>query len=557
MAAVMLAALPGAATGRAAARESYQTAPLVDALRSGSQAVPPRGAAAARATTARPKLQAPRPLPPQVNRARAAAVQGPPSAAQLGALAQRDPGAAAPRAAGSPGGAKRLAARNPARAAAAPAGIPFPNPPIIDGAIEGIDQSNCDCTPADATLAVGPANVVQAVNTSLQILDKAGDPLSDWIPLWDWFAPVYSNDFAVFSAPRALYDQFSRRFVLVALATDFDAGESVVLVSVSPLNTALGTWRLFVIDASLNGTVLTNNFINGPGLGVDTRALYISGNMFDFDSLLFRYAKVIILDKARLYGGTLKGASVWDLIDASGERAFGIQPAHALTSASVGFMVNTRYPGPDVVAGMTIWAVSNPTTRPRLAARFVRTGAYATPSFGAQPFDVDDTLLDMGDGRLYNAVYRSGFIYTAHATGIDWGDGLVVSAVQYFQLSPNRSRPVRELYYGGPDFWYGWPAIMADGRNNLGIVFNRSGFDEYASLLFTGRRPGDPGSLLRGSVPVVDGFGQLLTGDAGVAFLGNYNGIALDPAAVNTFWMTGMFAVDIDFWSTAIATGGF
>jgi hypothetical protein len=324
-----------------------------------------------------------------------------------------------------------------------------------------------------------------------------------------------------------------------------------VLISVSPVGTAVGSWRILPpVDARLDGTVLTNNFIDSAGLGVDSRALYVTGNMFGLDDFTFRYAKVIILDKARLYAGQIRGTTLWDLTDAFGEQAFGLQPAHVFGAATVGYLASTRLPGPDTVQGFTFWNVVNPTGRVSLTRRGVRTLPYATPLPGLQPADVDDTEVDTGDGRIYNLVFRNGFLYAAHTTAVDWGDRFSVAGVHYLEIVAAAARPVRELVYGGPGFDYSWPAIMPDAFGNLALVFNRSGANEYVSLRLASRRAGDRGSLLRASDLIAAGDGQLLSGDPGLAFLGNYNGIALDPLSQRAWWAFGMYAAAEDFWST-------
>jgi hypothetical protein len=518
---------------RAASTPAYELAPLGSAgaparrlvarMDGPSSVRPPPPAAGGRAPAARPRLMA-----PTVSRAVLAGARAVPYAAGLGIAAQRDPGDVRPGPA--------------AQATAAGLGRSF----------ESIDENNCDCAPADSTVAAGSGQVVTAVNTAWVAFDKGGNQLTAVMQLADWFSPIFADPQAVYSSPRVLYDQFSRRFVLIALATDFQANDSRVLISVSPVGTVLGNWFLMKLDPRVTGNLATATFIDFAGLGVDSRAVYVTGNMFDFGSQLFRTAKVFILDKAQLYRGGVRGSVVWDLIDASGERVFSIQPAHVYGSTSAGFLVNARVPGRDTVRGMTIWAVSNPTTRPRLQKQFVPTGAYSAPPPGQQPPDVDNTLLDMGDGRLYNAVYRNGSIFTAHATAVDWGDRVPVAALHYLEIRISNGRPAKELYFGGPGKAYGWPAIMPDTFGNLAIVFNRSGSTEYASLRFATRRAFDPGSQLRGSESLAAGSGQLLLGDPGLALLGNYNGIAVDGDTQRSIWLYGMYAAGQDFWSTRV-----
>ena len=71
------------------------------------------------------------------------------------------------------------------------------------------------------------------------------------------------------------------------------------------------------------------------------------------------------------------------------------------------------------------------------------------------------------------------------------------------------------------------------------------------------RRASDRGPFLRASEELARGRGQLLSGEPGLAFLGNYNGIALEPVSQRTWWTFGMYAADEDFWSTRAGEFGF
>lgn len=543
--ALTAAALVAPAARAVAPQADYQVATLSGGLRSAKQRLPRRGGgfsgpgrAVGRRLERRPPIEraALASGPQRLDAVRGAA----PSARQLGASAQRDIGSG-----------KRGRGLN--------ASGPQPAAPVLGFAWDGLDQSNCpECSPADASMAVGPDEVVTAVNTVWAAYERDGTPVVPEMQFADFFLDVYDDPEAVFYSPKVLFDQFHGRFVLIVLATDFGFQDSRVLVAVSAPGTATGVWDLHSIDATLNGgTIRTTNYIFNPGLGVDSRAIYLTGDMFSFGSDSFRYAKLIVLDKAQLYGGTLRGAVIWDIIDAFHERAVGIQPAHHFGPHSAGYLAAVRFPAGDVVRGMTVWQVSGRLNRPKLYRRLASTDFFAEPPPALQPPDIDNTRLDTGDGRLQNLVFRGGILTAAHATGIDWGDFQVVSAIHYVQISTSRWRRVSELYYGAEEVDYSYPAIMSNAFGDLALLFNSSSQDEYASLRFTGRHAFDAGSFLHPSEEVAAGAGQLLEGDGQIAYLGVYNGAAVDPSDPSIIWLFGSYARAEDFWGTAAAEVGF
>ncbi len=78
------------------------------------------------------------------------------------------------------------------------------------------------------------------------------------------------------------------------------------LLATSWTSDPLGTWCVFALDATVDGSTPTAHWADFPGLAVDDQAVYITSNQFSFptSSGTFQYSKLRILNKAQLYNNT-------------------------------------------------------------------------------------------------------------------------------------------------------------------------------------------------------------------------------------------------------------
>ena len=106
---------------------------------------------------------------------------------------------------------------------------PMAPPPITVGNFEGIPQTNS--IPPDPHVAVGPNHIIQTVNTSFRITDKAGVTLKT-IAADAWSTSAFVGNPGAFD-PKIHYDPFANRWIMVWLLQSDAAQTGAVLVSVS------------------------------------------------------------------------------------------------------------------------------------------------------------------------------------------------------------------------------------------------------------------------------------------------------------------------------------
>jgi hypothetical protein len=187
--------------------------------------------------------------------------------------------------------------------------------------------------------------------------------------------------------PQLLYDQYQRRWIFMCDARRGTDRRSWYLLSVSKTSNPQGEWAFWAMDMQQTGGGRVDLWADFPRLGVDADAVYLTANMYTFRTYIFKFGKIRVLKKNELY-------------------SFG-----RLTTSPRGYLVNTRN---DAGNKITVWAV-NTTAQPTLTRIPVSVSSYQTPPQAQQKGGgaVINTATE-GTGAL-SAVFRGGFLYTAHA----------------------------------------------------------------------------------------------------------------------------------------------
>jgi hypothetical protein len=403
--------------------------------------------------------------------------------------------------------------------------------------------------PPDCTMAVGPNHVLVSVNSSAAVYAKSGGAPALSRTLSAWFAGVIA-DAKIFD-PKALYDQHAGRWVLVALALGPESQGSYFLISISQTSDPLGAWWNYKLDASRDGQTPTNNWADYPSVGVDSQALYLTANMFQFNGN-FAYAKVRVVPKTAPYaGGVATYSDIVRLQNADGSFAFTVQPCHTYGASTVEYLVNSVYPSQAGTQNtLTLWSLTNPLASPALARRSVTTSPFSLPP------DADQrgggTPLDTGDVRVLNAINRGGSIWCVLTTVHDYGAGNV-AAVHWFEINATSGGLTQQGIYGSRATHTFYPAVMPDSNGNVFVVFSRASKQSYGALRYTGRRAADPLGTLRASAAIRAGVANYTGLDSfGRNRWGDYAGIGADPADPLKVWGYGMYAAGANQWGTEV-----
>ena len=413
--------------------------------------------------------------------------------------------------------------------------------------------------PPDCTLAVGPQDVLVAVNVDLAGYRKDGSLRFRWPSMTALFSPVLPAGAGLFD-PKLAYDHYAQRWIAVVAARRGTPAGSWLMLAVSQGSDPAAGWWVWALDASVDGSNASNNWADYPMLGFDTQAIYITTNQFQFGGG-FAYSKMRILNKAEAYSGSaLRWWDFWNLRNPDDSMAFTVQSAMHFRGTGgnpPAYFCNALWPSGST---LTLWQLNDPLAMwrgaaPALTRASVPCRGYDLPPDAEQPDTA--TRLETNDSRLLCGVFQfvGGVqrLWTAHTTKVTWsGENVARSGVQWYEIDVVSRTVVQQGVFGATGFYYFFPVVQTDISRNAHLCFSRSSAQEYGSLRQTGRRVGDAANTLQNSALVKAGE-SAYTG----ARWGDYFGHARDGADANRVWLYGQFADALNTWGTWVCSTRF
>ena len=340
--------------------------------------------------------------------------------------------------------------------------------------------------PPDQALCVSPNFVLENVNSVLQVYSPTGHPLLHGQPGAPKAGPVGvsvnqfygldssfirpSGPFGPFvSDPQCVYDPQSQRWFVITLELGIDpataafTGPSNLLVAASTSSDPLGTWNVWSIDTTNNGTngtpdhACSSGFCFGdyPQIGLDANGLYITTNEFDnLGDGEFHGTQLYAISKDDLAAGRTTPTSVYLQNVASTtahDLAYTLQPANALPRDWDTQANGTMYFGMSLAAyqnnahQVVLFSLSHTgslngaSPQLSLSEGAVDTESYTAPRQVLQkpgptplltcindpacigttyPFQNGPVPLDSGSGKIYGAWLRDGVVYLSTGTAM-------------------------------------------------------------------------------------------------------------------------------------------
>lgn len=389
--------------------------------------------------------------------------------------------------------------------------------------------------PADPDIAVGPSHIVEVVNSSIAIFDKAGV---------NTFTQTFATMFAGLAQtgnifdPKVIYDRYNNRFVLVVIEKQTSPKISKILVAISDDADPNGVWHRYRFESAV--TVATEEcWLDYPGFGYNQDGYVFSGNLFTFVGNQWKSASTIVVPSAALLTGSPASATTF-----TDNQIYTIQYSKMQGGASsqvygIGSYNNSTFK-------MTV--VTGITTTPTLTTRLIGVGAWVDPPPTAA--STNGQTMDGGDGRLYSALWNGGKLVTSHAVNVNGRVG-----VRWYEIDTNGwptsgTNPTLaqsgNLAEEGKDFTYG--TILRNTAGSIGVVFSHHSTTNTASMMVAGRIFTDPLGTMGTPVTLATSLGTNYT----FGRWGDYLGIDSDPTADETFWAVGMTVGSDNQWKTHI-----
>jgi hypothetical protein len=422
----------------------------------------------------------------------------------------------------------------------------------VAGAYPGI--SSTGWIPPDDNLAVSPTLVVEAVNETLGFFNKDGTSASTGgqhtLALTTLFPGA--ADSSVFD-PRITFDPANGgHFLLVAAEQSASADAAYVDIAASTDSSpgaTVSSWYTYRVN------VLTNQggsdyWLDSPGLGFDSAALYVTGNLFSFSSTSFGGDELLTFDKNAMETGALAGSGSGtpalltpansELISDGGS----IQPAITIGPARAEYMIED-WDSTDV----RVHAVTNPLASGGLSRT---TALVSVPTYGLHVPDApqlgSSSLIATNDTRILNVVAANGSLWAAHTFENQTG-GEDKATARWYQITPGSwpaSGSPSLVRSGnidpGPGISTFIPSIAVDAAGDVAVGYAESSATMYPSAyVATIPEDGSAGTttLLRaGQTP--DNTGRW----------GTCSGTVVDPSSNDLFWAVGESTLSGGGWGT-------
>lgn len=431
--------------------------------------------------------------------------------------------------------------------------------PPLGTTIEGPNFDLPAQFPPDANAAVGPSHVVEVINSNIEWVAKTGGPVSNQTlqNLFSTTAPIQQPGVVPFD-PRVLYDQYSGRFVVTALAGKESTASpgSAILIAASNSADPNAGWTTGFIPTGLmiNGSQTWADF---DGLGLDQQAIYITANMLGTINEAFFGTRLWIVNKSVLYSSGTVQANVFDPASLTGTAGRTLQPAHMYGAEPAGagtFLA--QYSGfvNNGTAYVNVIRVDNPLGNPSFVQHLVPAGVI--DNVGAifpdapQPGTSTGIETNGDEGReALNAVWRNNSLYFASQLIPLGGPDAGHVTAHWFNVNTSTFTMNDQGNVSGgaisPGAFTYYPTVAVDAQGDLGISFAASSSTLFASAYYTGRLASDPPGTVDAPAPLATGedfYVRNAPTDSRNRW-GDYGGIAIDPTDDATFWAFNQYAL--------------
>lgn len=391
-----------------------------------------------------------------------------------------------------------------------------------------LGDAGANAIPPDTCGAVGIDHFVACVNSNISIYVKSTGNRVLNSSLGSFFGVGVGD-------PRVTFDPDSQRFIV--LATTFSTTGNSIRVAVSRTSDPTGNWFKFGFSPSQGSDA--GRWPDYPTLGVDARGIYTASYMVGSPARMTIHA----LDKAPLVAAAPSVGTISAFRNLSYERA--IQPCVQWDDPGVCYFVST--PGGSPTSNLIIRRINGPLTNPTLTTQgSISTGINynvppSAPAMGAS------NNLDSLDGRLMNAVFRNGSIWTAH--GVRSNDNRCVS--RWYELNPANMTVVQRSTVNDADIDYLMPSIAVNSAGDALIGFTATSASMFASCWVAGRKAGDPLNEMSLPFAYKPGTTGYNLGGGNPQRWGDYSQTSADPVD-DSLWTIQEFA-GANEWRTRIA----
>src|SRR3989441_1795221 len=392
-------------------------------------------------------------------------------------------------------------------------------------------------TPPDVQIAAGPNYIVEMANIFYGVWTKQGAlvKVSGLASLWG-SGSDYIGD------PKILYDSQSGRW----FASLLDVSQGSVRVGASASDDPTGSWHTYSFKTS-------GYCPDQPILGVNDDKVMVSANDFLPGSKgcsgTFVGLQYWIFNKSQM----LTGASVEYQVIPPDSSLFSLHPVHSLTSTKTEYIISPFASG----SGLNLYSVTGVPPNVQISQRALSISSLNLPP--AAPQLNAATKIDTGDNRVLDASWSNGTMWVSLNDGCTpAGDSVLRSCLRLIEVNTNTNSVVQDWDVATPGYYYYYPALRADSKGDLFVIFGYSNSSVYPSVAVAMHGFADPKNTLEqpitflaaGAGPEVNATG--FCPEYPVCRYGDYFGATTDPSDPSSVWVAGEYG-NQSGWSTWIA----
>ena len=412
---------------------------------------------------------------------------------------------------------------------------------------------SCNCAPPDTNMAVGPNHVVQWVNTSFAVYDKAGIIFpgypkagnSLWVGFGGACETTNSGD------PIAQYDRAADRWLMSQLA--ISGSGNFQCFAVSTTGDPGGTYARYAygFGSDLNDYPKIGVWpvsFNGAPQG----AYFASYNIFAFGAF-FSGPRPCAYDRAAMLAGNPTATQV---CFQQNNNVGSLLPSDLDGSApppsgEPNFYFD--YGTNELLMWKFTPNFATPASSSFTGPQHISVDAFSPLCNGGTCVPQSETaqqLDTLADRLMYRVAYRNlgdhEAVLVSHS---------VTGGYRWYEVrTPNATPTLFQDGTFGPDNSNRWMGSIASDQNgNIAIGYSVSSSSMHPAIRFTGREPGDAPGTMQAETSMFEGPGSQTNG---LSRWGDYSAMRIDPFDDCTFWYTTEYipANGTFNWHTRIAS---
>ncbi len=423
------------------------------------------------------------------------------------------------------------------------------------GASQALDiaehgASTQDMAPPDTDIAAGPTDIVETVNSTIDVFNRTGGLLgTDDL---NTFLSVVSGHES--TDPRIVYDSFAQRWflTLTQAPTPFSCSNfaAPVLIAVSSSSNPLpfSSWIVYDLPLVTPGTLLADQ----PGLGFSDNTLAVTWNNYNCSGT-FLGSDIDILQRTDLELDATGPNSDVPFTDDS----FAPQPIQSFGRTTTQYVVANDSDCAPSVCSHPFTEVDPFTGTPEgrnvgvVPSHPAMTPTLVDPAYlGTPPAEQNGTptTINTDDDRFLNAVWQNGQIWAAGGTECTpAGDSAPRSCLDYVGVTASSTGVVNPTVtqinnIGVTGSYLYYPALSIDSAGDVFTVFDESSGSTFPTIVSATIAAGGATLSAFQTVHTSTGFYDPDFACQSIASTnacrwGDYSGAAQDPSNPRDVWV--------------------